>query len=90
MKNTTSEESSVTFAPVLTKHSLAERTEALVAKDGMRYSEAVCHICDELGIEPTDVAILIRSGPLRDKIEAEALKLNCLKGPRSNTASLIS
>lgn len=64
---------------VLTKNSLAERVENLVLRDKMRYSEAVIHVCDDLGIDPIDIAKLITRGPLRSKIEAEAIRHNTIK-----------
>jgi len=62
--------------PIITKADLIARTEALVHDEGLGYSEAIISICEELNIEPEDIAKLI-TGPLKNKLEAEAMK-NCL------------
>jgi len=66
--------------PIITKAELISRTEALVYDEGLGYAEAIVNICEELSIEPEDIAKLI-TGPLKNKLEAEAQKNNYL--PRS-------
>lgn len=73
--------------PVLTKHTLAEKAEFLVHRDGIRYSEAIVQICDELEIEPADVASLV-TGALLEKVEFEAMKFRVIPRKPGNTASL--
>ena len=78
-----------TIQPVLNKQSLAEKVEILVQKEKMRYSEAVIHVCDVMGIDPADVAKIILTSPLKVKIEREAIRLNTVRGKkRTNTATL--
>ena len=57
--------------PILTKAELIARTEILVHEEGMQYVEAIVYICEELGVEPEDIAKLI-TGSLKDKLESEA------------------
>lgn len=77
------EESSI--IPVITKQELATRAELLVRSDNLSYIEAIIHICDELDLDPEDIAKMV-TGPLKDKVEAEAQRNNVL--PKSNTVSL--
>lgn len=79
------EESLIT--PVITKHDLTIRVEGLVKSDGVSYVEAIIQVCEELDIDPEDMAKLV-VGPLRDKLEAEAQRNNII--PRSNTGTLFS
>ena len=73
---------------IKTKLSLAELIELvefLVKKDNMSYTEAICEICEQRQLEPEDVAKLIKKGPLKNKLEVEAMKRNIVK---SSTATL--
>jgi len=75
----------ILITPVITKQELAVRTERLVRSDGLTYIEAIIQICNDLDVDPEDIAKMV-TGPLKDKVENEAMKCNIL--PRSNTASL--
>jgi hypothetical protein len=68
--------------PILTKDQLITLTEELVRSEDMGYAEAIIHICNERAIDPEDIAKLI-SGPLKDKIKAEAQRNNLLPKPNS-------
>jgi len=48
----------------------------------LSYIDAVVHVCETQSIDPEDVKKFI-SPVVKDKIEAEAIGLNCL--PRQNT-----
>mgnify|MGYP003115246886 CR=1 FL=1 len=75
-----------TIKTKLTLVELIELVEFLVKKDNMSYSEAICEICEQRQLEPEDVAKLIKKkGPLRNKLEVEAMKRNIVK---SSTATL--
>lgn len=75
--------------PILNKRTLAERVELLVRKENMRYSEAIIHICDELGLDPIDLKDMIISSPLKSKIENQSIQLNTVYGKnRLTTATL--
>jgi len=71
--------------PVITPKKLAERVEFLVEKDQMTHTEAIIEVCEELELEPEDMAKIIKKGPLKNKLEVEATKRNIIK---STTASL--
>ena len=74
--------------PVLNKQSLAEKVELLVQKHGIRYSEAVIDVCEEYGIEATDMAKLIIDSPLKAKIEKQAIQFNTVKGKKQSSSSV--
>jgi hypothetical protein len=65
----------------LTKSKFSVLIENAVIKKKMTYIDAVVDICERQNIDPEDVRKFI-SNPIRDKIEAEAMKLNYL--PRGN------
>lgn len=70
--------------PVLTKASLIEKVERLVRTDGIKYTEALMHLCTEYEVEPEDIAKLI-SPPLKSKMKIEAENLNYLPKTSGNT-----
>jgi hypothetical protein len=55
--------------------------EDIVHKKQLSYIDAVVHLCDNVNIDPEDVSKFI-SSILKDKIEAEARRLNYL--PKQN------
>jgi UDP-glucose 6-dehydrogenase len=65
----------------LTKSKFSVLIENSVIKKKMSYIDAVVDICEKQGIDPEDVRKFI-SAPIKDKIEAEAMKLTYL--PRGN------
>ena len=67
-----------------TQKSLAERVCMLVLKDGLKYSEALLEICEEHEIDPHDIAKLVK-GPLKKKLEVEAMKNNVIPNTIGNT-----
>jgi len=75
----------VVIEPVITPKKLAERVEFLVEKDKMTHTEAIIEVCEELELEPEDMAKLVKKGPLKEKLQAEALNRNIIK---STTAKL--
>ena len=56
--------------------------EDIAHKKNLSYIDGVVHLCDDTNIDPEDVSKFI-SNILKDKIEAEARKLNFL--PKLNT-----
>jgi hypothetical protein len=52
----------------------------------MSYAEAICHLCEQRMIDPEDMAKLVK-GPLKVKLEAEAMNRNIIK---RTTASLFN
>lgn len=68
----------VVIKPSITKEELRLQVEKLVAHDGMCYTEAIIEICERKEIDPEDMAKLVK-GPLKLKLEAEALNRNIIK-----------
>jgi hypothetical protein len=74
----------VVITPSITKDDLRNQVELLVHKDEMTYAEAICEICEGLMIDPQDITRLV-TGPLKAKLEAEAMDRNIIK---NNTTKL--
>jgi hypothetical protein len=72
--------------PVLTKEELIQRVEFFVHKDNLTYMESLIHICNDLDIDPEDIAKII-SPPLKEKIMAEAQRMSTISSS-SRTVSL--
>lgn len=72
----------ILITPAITRQELAERAELLVLSDGLTYIEAIIQICDDLDVDPEDIAKMV-TGALRDKLEAEAQRNNILPKPNS-------
>ena len=66
----------------LNKSKFSVLIENAVIKQKMSYMDAVLDVCDKNAIDPEDVKKFI-STPIRDKIEADAMRLNFL--PKGNT-----
>ena len=66
----------------LNKSKFSKMAEDIAHKKNLSYIDAVVHLCDDTNIDPEDVSKFI-SNILKDKIEAEARKLNFL--PKLNT-----
>ena len=65
----------------LTKSKFSKLVEEVVITKRLCYMDAILHICEQHNIEPEDVRKFI-SPIIKDKLEAEARKLNYL--PRTN------
>lgn len=63
---------------VITFDELRLKVEKYVQLDKMTYTEAIVDICQDKEIDPEDIAKIIR-GPLKEKLEAEAMELNIIK-----------
>jgi hypothetical protein len=63
--------------PLFTVASFTRTVERLVRRDELRYAEAIMHICETHEIEPEDIARLVK-GPLKAKIELEAMRRNII------------
>ena len=62
----------------MTREELTLQAEMLVHKDQMSYAEAICQLCEQRIIDPADMAKLVK-GPLKLKLEAEAMNRNIIK-----------
>ena len=67
-----------------TQKSLAHKVCMLVHNDDLKYSEALLEICEEYEIDPHDIAKLVK-GPLKAKLEAEAMKFNVIPNTNGNS-----
>tara|TARA_R110000868_G_scaffold409495_1_gene695111 strand:+ start:148 stop:387 length:240 start_codon:yes stop_codon:yes gene_type:complete len=63
---------------IITFDELRMKVEKYVQTDGMSYVEAIIDICEEMEINLQDIAKIIK-GPLKDKLEAEAMERNIIK-----------
>ena len=68
----------IPIKPVITIDELRMKVEKYVQTDGMSYVEAIIDICEEMEINLQDIAKIIK-GPLKDKLEAEAMERNIIK-----------
>lgn len=68
----------VKIKPVITSAELRLLVERYVITDKMSYTEAVIEVCNERNIEIEDIGRIIR-GPLKAKLEAEAMSKNIIK-----------
>lgn len=68
----------IVIKPAITKEQLRFEIEKLVHGDGMSYTESIIEICERLEIDPEDMAKLIK-GPLKSKLEVEAMDRNIIK-----------
>lgn len=64
---------------ILTKKKFAKLVEEKVTATKMNYMDAVISVCDDRELDPSDVGKLI-SPIIKDKVEAEAIALNMIKG----------
>jgi hypothetical protein len=62
----------------MTKPKFRKLVDATVSRHNMSYMDAVIHVCEEHGIELEDVKRYVNV-VLKQKIEAEATKLNFLE-----------
>lgn len=70
-------------------NSFAMQIEDLVWQTDLTYTEAVVEWCEKRGLEPEQVAGLIRkSAPLKAKIQIEAERLNLLVREHGNSNTL--
>lgn len=69
----------------LTKTKFSMMVEDTVRSKRLSYIDAIVHICEENEMEIEDIRKFV-SQSIKDKIEAEAMKLNFL--PRQNTLPL--
>jgi len=73
--------------PIIDLQALHIRVEHLVTKDKMSYCEAICEVCEQLEIEPQDIAKIIK-GTLKEKLHVEAQRLNIIT--KSTTGTLFA
>lgn len=81
-----SKKQAVVIKPSITKEELRLHVEKLVAHDQMTYTEAIIEICERKEIDPADMAKLVK-GPLKLKLEVEAMDRNIIKRTTSTLFS---
>ena len=64
---------------ILTKKKFAKLVEDKVLSHRLGYIDAVLEVCNDRGLDPADIGNLV-SSILKDKIEAEAVSQNMIKG----------
>lgn len=64
---------------ILTKKKFTKLVEDKVSNLKIGYIEAVIEVCNDRDIDPSDIGNLI-SPIVKDKIEAEAISMNYIKG----------
>jgi hypothetical protein len=74
----TKKEEEIPIKPVITFNELRITVEKYVQNGEMSYAESICDICKDRDIDPVDIAKIIK-GPLKDKLEAEAMEKNIIK-----------
>ena len=71
----------------MTKSKFSKEADLVVAEKRISYLDAVLHLCEQYGIDPSDAKKYV-STVLKGKIEVEAMNSNCLKIKRSTEAPL--
>ena len=64
---------------ILTKKKFTKLVEEKVIDSKLGYIDAVIEVCNDRDLDPSDVSNLI-SPIIKDKIEAEAVSMNMIKG----------
>ena len=65
----------------MTKVKFSKLVESIVRQDRISHMDAILHLCEQQNIEPQDCKKYI-SNVIKDKLEAEAMKLNYI--PKGN------
>jgi len=68
---------------IMTRKRFSHAVEQLVAKGNMSYIDAATFVIEKRGMDYTNLKKLLTDS-LKDKMEAEALRLNLIRGKKSN------
>ena len=66
---------------MMTKNKFAKTIEEIVRHKNLSYIDAILYFCENNNVDEEDVKKFV-SGPIKSKVEAEAMKLNFL--PKGN------
>lgn len=66
---------------MMNKNKFARKIEEIVQYKNLTYIDAILYFCEKNNLDEEDIKKYV-SGPIRSKVEAEAMKLNFL--PRGN------
>jgi len=68
---------------IMTKKRFSTAVEQLVVKGNMSYIDAATYIIEERGMDYSNLKKLLTDS-LKDKMEAEAIRLNLIRGKKGN------
>ena len=68
---------------IMTKKRFSTAVEQLVVKGNMSYIDAATYIIEERGMDYSNLRKLLTDS-LKDKMEAEAIRLNLIRGKKGN------
>ena len=68
---------------IMTRKRFSTAVEQLVAKGNMSYIDAATFIIEKRGMDYTNLKKLLTAS-LKDKMEAEAMRLNLIRGKKGN------
>lgn len=68
---------------IMTRKRFSTAVEQLVAKGNMSYIDAATFIIEQRGMDYTNLKKLLTDS-LKDKMEAEAMRLNLIRGKKGN------
>jgi|TARA_Y100000385_G_scaffold282750_1_gene337707 hypothetical protein len=68
---------------IMTRKRFSTAVEQLVAKGNMSYIDAATFIIEKRGMDYTNLKKLLTDS-LKDKMEAEAMRLNLIRGKKGN------
>tara|TARA_R110002153_G_scaffold78370_1_gene200660 strand:- start:238 stop:477 length:240 start_codon:yes stop_codon:yes gene_type:complete len=68
---------------IMTRKRFSTAVEQLVAKGNMSYIDAAAYVIEKRGMDYTNLKKLL-TDPLKDKMEAEAIRLNLIRGKKGN------
>jgi len=68
---------------IMTRKRFSTAVEQLVARGNMSYIDAATYIIEERGMDYSNLKKLLTDS-LKDKMEAEAMRLNLIRGKKGN------
>jgi len=68
---------------IMTRKRFSTAVEQLVAKGNMSYIDAAAYIIEKRGMDYSNLKKLLTDS-LKDKMEAEAMRLNLIRGKKGN------
>lgn len=68
---------------IMTRKRFSTAVEQLVAKGNMSYIDAATYIIEQRGMDYSNLKKLLTDS-LKDKMEAEAMRLNLIRGKKGN------
>jgi hypothetical protein len=72
---------------IMTKKRFSTAVEQLVVKGNLSYIDAATYIIEERGMDYSNLRKLLTDS-LKDKMEAEAIRLNLIRGKKGNQLTI--